>query len=74
MQSKVIITLESNLKEKKAVPSDIKSELDKVMENLINYINNDLTNNKMFGNMKVVNLKIEGEKENDSKFQRSFDF
>ena len=74
MQSKVIITLESNVKEKKAVPSDIKSELDKVMENLINYINNDLTNNKMFGNMKVVNLKIEGEKENDCKFQRSFDF
>jgi len=70
MQDKFLITFETCVKEKKSTKSDVRANLDE----LVNYLNKHLTESNFFDTVRVVNIQTEGEHNDDRRFQRKFDF
>ena len=70
MQNKILITFETCVKEKKSTKSDVRANLDK----LVDYLNKNLTDSNLFDTVKIVNIKIEGEENDDCRTQRELDF
>jgi len=60
---KVLIQLEVPIKQNNTTSADVRARFDKVLQDWTEYINDKLTNNTFFGKVKVVETKIEGERD-----------